>query len=130
MLRDERDAGKRTLRSTKIHAAKLTRRVLKLCKRRKTNRNNERLAAFLYRHANHLFTFLRDPQTDATNWRGEHAMRYAVVNRKVWGGNRTRAGADNQAILMSVLRTLKLRGVNAIDWMWRKLTHQKPPLLT
>jgi transposase len=69
-----------------------------LSRPRKTNRNNERLAAFLYRHAGHLFTFLRQENTDATSWRGEHAMRAAVVNRKVWGGNRTRDGADVQAI--------------------------------
>ncbi len=71
-----------------------------------------------------LFTYLRDPATDATNWRGEHAMRYAVVNRKVWGGNRTRRGADHQAILMSVLRTLKLRGTDAIGWLAEKLLHR------
>jgi hypothetical protein len=51
------------------------------------------------------------------------------VNRKVWGGNRTRRGADTQQVLMSVLRTLKLRGLDAIDWLQRKLTHQNPPLL-
>ena len=124
MLRDERDAKKRTLHSTRIHAAILTRLIRKLCKRRKTNRNNERLAAFLYRHADALFTFLRYEDTDATNWRGEHAMRYAVVNRKVWGGNRTRAGADVQATLMSVLRTLKLQDVNPVDWLRRKLLAQ------
>jgi len=44
------------------------------------------LAAFRDRRANELFTFLRHVDTDATNWRGEHAMRQAVVNRKVWGG--------------------------------------------
>lgn len=129
LLRDERDENKRSLRSTRIHAAKLTEQVRVLCKSRKHNRANERLAAFLYRHADQLFTYLRHADTDATNWRGEHAMRFAVVNRKVWGGNRTRRGADVQATLMSVLRTLKLRGVNPIDWMWRKLTHQNPPLL-
>ena len=129
-LRDEREAGTRSLRSTRVWATKLTGQILVLCKPRKANRNNDRLAGFLYRHARQLFTFLRDPQTDATNWRGEHAMRAAVVNRKVWGGNRTRGGADNQAILMSVLRTLKLRGVDAIDWLVKKLTNQNPPLLT
>jgi transposase len=129
LLRDQRDAGQRTLRSARIHATKLTRRVIDLCTPHKRNRANERLAAFLYRRAGHLFTHLRDPQTDATNWRGEHAMRYAVVNRKVWGGNRTRRGADNQAILMSVLRTLKLRGLDAIGWLRQKLIHQNPILL-
>ena len=130
LLRDQRDAGERSLRSTRIHATKLAGRVSALCKPTKRNRANERLAAFLYRHARHRFTYLRDTGVDATNWRGEHAMRYAVVNRKVWGGNRTRRGADVQAILMSVLRTLKLRGVDAIDWLRRKLTHLNPPILT
>ena len=124
LLRDERDARKRSLRSTRIRATRLTKKILKLTKPRKANRNNERLAAFLYRHANELFTFLRHAGTDATNWRGEHAMRQAVVNRKVWGGNRTRAGADVQAILMSVMRTLKLREANAIQWLRRKLLDQ------
>lgn len=129
-LRDERDAGKRSLRSAKIWAGKLTRQIETLCKPHKRNRANERLAHFLYRRVGHLFTYLRDPRADATNWRGEHAMRYAVVNRKVWGGNRTRRGADHQAILMSVLRTLKLQGADAIGWLREKLLHQNPVLLT
>jgi transposase len=33
-----------------------------------------------------------------------------VVNRKVWGGNRTWTGAAAQATLCSVLRTLRQRG--------------------
>jgi transposase len=130
LLRDERDARKRSLRSTRLWATKLTQKIVKLSKPRKANRNNERLAAFLYRHADELFTFLRHPNIDATNWRGEHAMRQAVVNRKVWGGNRTRAGADVQAILMSVMRTLKLRETNAIEWLRRKLLDQPRHALT
>ena len=130
LLRDERDSRKRSLRSTRIQATKLTARIVALSKPRKKNGNNERLAAFLYRHVNELFTFLRHPNTDATNWRGEHAMRQAVVNRKVWGGNRTRAGADVQAILMSVMRTLKLRQTNAIEWLRRKLLDQPRQALT
>jgi len=129
LLRDQREAGRRSLRSTRIHATRLRRQVLGLCKARKRDPANERLAAFLYRHAAQLFTYLRSPGTDATNWRGEHALRSAVVNRKVWGGNRTRRGADTQAILMSVLRTLKLRGIDAINWLRKMLTHQNPPLL-
>ncbi|HEY8746439.1 MAG TPA: hypothetical protein VIM11_00585 [Tepidisphaeraceae bacterium] len=56
-------------------------------------------------------------------------MRYAVVNRKVWGGNRTDKGADNQAILMSVLRTLQLRGKRQIQWLRKKMLHLNPPIL-
>ena len=130
LLRDERDANQRSLRSTRLQATKLTGLIRQSCHSRKRNRANERFAAFLYRHADQLFTYLRHGGIDATNWRGEHAMRFAVVNRKVWGGNRTRSGADMQTILMSVLRTLKLRGVKPIGWMCRKLTHQNPLILS
>ena len=39
---------------------------------------------------------LGDPAIDATNWRAEHAIRPAVVTRKVCGGNRTVRGAATQ----------------------------------
>ena len=39
-----------------------------------------------------IFSFLFDPTLDATNWRAEHALRPAVVTRKMCGGgNRTAA---------------------------------------
>jgi transposase len=40
-----------------------------------------------------LLTFLRVPGVDAANWRAELAIRFGVILRKVWGGNRTWAGA-------------------------------------
>jgi transposase len=70
-----------------------------------------------------LFTFLRHQGIDATNYRGGHAIRGAVVNRKVWGGNRTWRGAQTQSVLMSVLNTLRLRSASPIDWLQRKLLH-------
>lgn len=128
-LRDQRGRGERTLRSCRIHAGKLARRIRELCRRRKTNRANERLAGFCYRHAEELFTFLKHEGIDATNWRGEHALRGAVVNRKVWGGNRTWRGAQTQSVLTSVINTLRLRGEDAIAWLHRKLLHQPSPIL-
>jgi transposase len=50
----------------------------------------------------------------ATNWRGEQAIRPAVVNRKSWGGNRTAHGADVQQTLMSVIRTGRQQHVSPI----------------
>ena len=52
-----------------------------------------------------LFTFLRNPAIDATNWRAEQAIRPAVVTRKVCGGNRSWRGAATQQTLASVIRT-------------------------
>jgi hypothetical protein len=42
----------------------------------------------------------------------EHAIRPAVVTRKVCGGNRSWAGADSQQILASVIRTASQRELN------------------
>jgi transposase len=76
---------------------------------------NRRLIKHL-RHERHaLFTFLTTDGVDATNWRGEQAVRPAVVNRKVWGGNRTDRGAATQGQVMTLLRTARLQGVDAID---------------
>src|SRR5204863_6680038 len=70
----------------------------------KTNAANERLAQHLWNHRDELFTFLRQPGLDATNWRAELAIRFGVILRKVWGGSRTWAGARAQSVLMSVWR--------------------------
>lgn len=64
---------------------------------------------FLLRYNRSLFTFLHEGSA-ATNWRAEQALRPAVVNRKVWGGNRTAAGAAVQSALMTVMTTLERQG--------------------
>jgi transposase len=78
---------------------------------------NRRLAAHIRNHAMHWFWFLIDPTIDATNYRSEQAMRPAVVNRKVWGGNRTWVGAWAQGVLLSVIRTLAQRGQDTLEWL-------------
>jgi transposase len=83
----------------------------------KTNAANERLAKHLWNHFEQLFTFLHFPGLDATNWRAEHAMRFGVILRKVWGGNRTWVGARAQAVLMSVWRTCCQQGRSALDFL-------------
>jgi transposase len=70
----------------------------------------KRLLKRFRRHRNHLFTFLDDPAVPADNNHGERAIRPAVIIRKNSYGNRSQRGADCQAVLMSVYRTLKQRG--------------------
>lgn len=78
-----------------------------------------KLVAHLLHEHDALFTFLARPGVDATNWRAEQAVRPAVVNRKVWGGNRTWRGAATQGRMMSVLHTATQQGVDAIDYLAR-----------
>jgi len=74
-----------------------------------------------------IFSFLFEPTLDATNWRAEHALRPAVVTRKMCGGgNRTRRGADSQQVLASVLRTADQRGLDATDVLVALLTAPTP----
>src|SRR5262249_17596827 len=75
---------------------------------------NERLAQHLWVHRDDLFTFLRQPGLDATNWRAELAIRFGVILRKVWGGSRTWVGARAQSVLMSVWRTCWQPGRSAL----------------
>ena len=47
---------------------------------------------------------------DGTNLLAEREIRPAVVVRKLSAGNRTDAGAETHAVLMSILRTLARQG--------------------
>ncbi len=75
---------------------------------------NRKLVKHLFHERHALFTFLTTGGVDATNWRGEQAIRPAVVNRKVWGGNRTDRGAEDQGRVMTFLRTAHQQGADAI----------------
>src|SRR5437016_2367895 len=69
---------------------------------------------FLVHEYDRLFLYLNCPGLEATNWRGEQAIRPAVVARKVWGGNRTENGAHAQEVLTSVLRTSRQRAADPL----------------
>ena len=80
-----------------------------------------RFAKHLRRHAGSIFAFVTDPLLEATNWPAEQAIRPAVVNRKVWGGNRTETGARAQSVLMSVLETCRRQVRSALDYVSQTL---------
>ena len=75
----------------------------------------QRFAAHLDREFAAVFAFLWAPEVDATNWRAEQAIRPAVVNRKLCGGNRTTRGAQTQQVLASVIRTARQRLVDLTE---------------
>lgn len=95
--------------------------------------DNERLAKHLYANRDALWTFLKHPGGDATNWRAEQALRPLVAARKVWGGNRTPAGARTQAILASVLRTCWQQRLASLEVLRQIICLRQPqplPLLS
>jgi transposase len=88
----------------------------------------QRLAAHLTREFDALFGLLFDPTVEATNWRAEQALRPAVVNRKVSGGNRSAYGAQTQQILSSVIQTARLRHLEARDVVVDLLRTPRPTI--
>ena len=101
-----------------------------LTERPRTNTANAILARHLWVHAEQWFQFLEDASLPATNHRAEQALRPAVVNRKVWGGNRTEAGAEAQSILSSVRQTCRQQVVSAVDYVRNTLCHGFASLFT
>jgi transposase len=86
-------------------------------------------ADHLWNHFSDWFRFLSNPKIEPTNWQAEQAIRPAVVNRKVWGGNRTPAGARAQSILMSVLETCRRQAKSLIDHVSQTLRSFQSPLV-
>lgn len=92
-----------------------------------------RLVKRLRRHASELFTFLDHPAVPFDNTHGERQIRPAVIARKNSYANGSEDGAETQAILMSVFRTLKQRGHNPVSAVTEAVrtylrTGQLPPL--
>jgi transposase len=129
-LRDRYLAGKVGKHGLAVMAGRLTQELLCLVGIRKSNPANERLASHLFKYHESIFNYLRHPGMDATNWRGEQAIRFGVVNRKVWGGNRTWQGAAVQSTLMSVIQTCILRNLSPLRFLVQTLTATEPILVS
>jgi len=94
-----------------------TERLGQLTARRRRNGQNARFAKHLDKHQFEWFPFLLDEKIPATNHRAEQALKTPIVNRKVWGGNRTRAGGEAQANTCSVLQTCKNKAIDAFSFL-------------
>ena len=120
-VRDRFDLRPPSLDTREQVFEEFTERLLDLTERPRAGAAHQRLAAHLRHYLPQWFLFLINPVVPATNYRGEQAMRPAVVNRKVWGGNRTDAGAQAQAVTMSVLQTCKQQAQDALTYVSQTL---------
>jgi len=113
--------------------ARLGKRLSALLNTPSENKNVTRLLKRLRRYRDALFTFLDHPDVPSDNNHAEREIRPAVVMRKNSLCNRSGNGANAQAILMSVYRTLKMRGLDPLETIVRALkdyvrTGSLPPL--
>jgi transposase len=113
--------GEASLRALQTRRDEFDERLLALARPRRSAPEYDRLAWHLWNHSEQWFAFVTDPSIEPTNWKAEQAVRPAVVNRKVWGGNRTAAGAHAQSVLMSVLETCRRQAGSALDYISQTL---------
>jgi transposase len=113
-IRDRRDNAEIGPHGLMVAIGQVESQIDNLLDARLLHAGSRRLLAHLRRERHALFTFLHRDAVPATNFLAEQAIRPAVVNRKMSGGNNTPRGARTPEVLMSVFHTARKRGVDAI----------------
>ncbi len=112
---------------------RLNKRLADLAAQEREDGDTRRLTKRLNKYAEYLFTFLNYDHVPFDNNFAERQIRPAVILRKNSQSNRSDRGAATQGVLMSVYRTLKLRGLDPTTTIADALktyltTGQLPPL--
>ncbi len=125
-LRDRRDAGRISDHGLAVARGRLEKRLDRLLAYKGTQKDNRRFRNHLAKHRREILTFLYHEDIEATNWPAEQAMRPAVRNRKVFGGNRAWSGAAAQEILGSVFATCGKNAIATLDTLSRIICRPMP----
>ena len=115
LLRDGFRLKRRTDLSATVYqhrCTQLNRRLAALSRAGYRDADAGRLAKRLAKHGEHILTFLDYAEVPPDNNFAERQIRPAVILRKNSQSNRSEQGAATQGVLMSVYRTLKLRGLD------------------
>jgi transposase len=113
LVRDGIRLRKRPDFSTERYASRIrliNRRLCALADAAYHDADAARLGQRISKYRDQLFTFLDTPGVPPDNNHGERQIRPAVIIRKNSLCNRSERGAATQGVLMSIYRTLKLRG--------------------
>ena len=78
-------------------------------------RKGHNLALRLHERKDATLRFLTDPQVPFTNNEAERDLRMMKLRQKISGGFRSRSGADDFAILRTVIATAQKQGRNVLD---------------
>lgn len=113
-IRDRRDLAEIGPHGLMVSIGQVESQMDRLLKQPPSHAGCLRLTAHLKRERQALFTFLSHDAIPATNFLAEQAIRPAVVNRKMSGGNNTLRGAHTQEVLMTVLHTARKRGADGL----------------
>jgi transposase len=108
--RDALPAATHGLRLARLHG-----RMVDLAIQEWSSRAAQRLADRLYKYGEELLTFVEFEGVPADNNHAEREVRPAVLMRKASYGNQSELGAQTRAVLMTIYRTLKKRGIDPLQ---------------
>lgn len=120
-VRHRRDAGDLSEHGLAVAIGRMKARLDRLVEWNLTNPANLKLAKHLAAHRDDWFVFLDRPGIQPTNAPAERGLRPAIVNRKLFGGNRDPQGAWALERLASVFTTGAQRGIAIFEYLARVL---------
>jgi hypothetical protein len=94
------------------------------------NKDIKRLRKRIIKHNDELLTFLDHPEIEPTNNRAERQLRPNVIMRKITFGNRSKIGARNHQVIMSIIQTAILNNIEPFDAFLSLSTNQQNQLFT
>ena len=106
-----------TLSNEEYRAAKkdIRKRFKKLCSSPElVHHESDNIRKRLITFKDELFVFLKYPAIPPTNNPAEQGIRNAVLFRKISFGNMTERGKRNVSVIMTIIRTAKLRRLNPL----------------
>ena len=105
----------------------LENKITALISTKLSKKKSEALRKRLIRLKGELFTFLIYPEVEPTNNIAERHLRPSVIARKLSFGNKTKAGADRHALMMSLIQTEKLQGRDPKQLLYSLIVDDMPP---
>jgi transposase len=127
-LRDRRRDGHIGDHGYATARGRLEKRLDRLLRRPPKGKACRTFRNHLNKHREQLLTFLYEENLEATNWPAEQAIRPAVVNRKVFGGNRTWTGAHALEVLASLFATCQQNAMDGLTLLSNLLRRPPTPL--
>lgn len=79
------------------------------------HKDTRRVHRRIIKHNQELFTFLGNPLVEPTNNRAERQLSPNVIMRKITFGNRSALSASNHAVMMSIIQTDILNGIEPLN---------------
>ena len=120
----QKEAGTAT---SECIAWQINRQILKerldgLCNLESEDENAARLIKRLNRFKGEILTFADYSSVEYHNNRAERALRPLVVTRKISYGSQTEQGARTTCIMMSILQTCQIRGIDFAQFIRDAIT--------